>query len=186
MILNIYRTYILLTFYKWKFELTDARKVKLNSLSHVWLFATAWIVAHQAPPSMGFSRQEYLRGLPFPSLGDLPNPGIEPTSPASQADALPSEPAGRPKLLAKGHTISNEQTGLVSVRVLLQRVKQTYLKGKSKFVRLRGAYQNQKRWRAELTYSSLQSLFIISWTLLVQIISTVLSRLCLSPKIQIL
>ena len=94
---------------------------------------------------MGFSRQEYLSGLPFPSPGDLPNPGIEPTSPASQADALPSEPAGRPKLLAKGHTISNEQIGLVSVRVLLQRVKQTYVKGKSKFVRLRGAYQNQKR-----------------------------------------
>ena len=48
--------------------------------------------ASQAPPSMGFSRQECWSGLPFPSPGDLPDPGIEPGSPALQADALPSEP----------------------------------------------------------------------------------------------
>ena len=54
--------------------------------------------AHQALPSMGFSRQEYWSGLPFPSPGDLPNPGIEPRSPALQTDALPSEPLGKPKL----------------------------------------------------------------------------------------
>ena len=47
-------------------------------------------VAHQAPPSMGFSRQEYWSGLPFPSPGDLPDPGIKPGSPAFQADALTS------------------------------------------------------------------------------------------------
>ena len=58
---------------------------------------TPWTVAHQAPLSMGFSRQEYWSGLPFPSLGDLPDPGIEPGSPALQADALPSEPPGKPK-----------------------------------------------------------------------------------------
>jgi len=63
-----------------------------KSLSHVRLFATPWAVAHQAPRPMGFSRHEYWSGLPFPSLGDLPNPGIEPRSPALQADALPSEP----------------------------------------------------------------------------------------------
>ena len=51
--------------------------------------ATPWTVAHQAPLSMGFSRQEYLSGLPFPSPGDLPNPGIEPRSPTLQADSLP-------------------------------------------------------------------------------------------------
>ena len=51
---------------------------------------------HQAPLSMEFSRQEYWRGLPFPSPGDLPNPGIEPRSHALQADALSSEPAGNP------------------------------------------------------------------------------------------
>ena len=51
---------------------------------------------HQAPPSMGFSRQEYWSGLPFPSPGNLPNPGIEPRSPALQADALTSEPPRKP------------------------------------------------------------------------------------------
>ena len=53
----------------------------LTSLSHVQLFVTPWTVAYQAPPSMEFSRQEYWSGLPFPSPGDLPNPGIEPRSP---------------------------------------------------------------------------------------------------------
>ena len=67
-------------------------KVKVKSLSRVQLFATLWTVAHQAPPSMGFSRQGYWRGLPFPSPGDLPDLGIEPRSPALQADALTSEP----------------------------------------------------------------------------------------------
>ena len=57
------------------------QKVKVKSLSYVPLFATAWTVAYNAPPSMGFSRQEYWSGLPFPSLEDLPNPGIEPVSP---------------------------------------------------------------------------------------------------------
>ena len=71
-------------------------KVKENLLSRVRLFATPWTVAYQAPPSMGFSRQECWSGLPFPSPGDLPNPGIEPKSPALQADALPSEPPGKP------------------------------------------------------------------------------------------
>ena len=71
-------------------------KVKVKLLSRVRLFATPWTVAHQAPPSMGFSRQEYCSGLPFPSPGDLPDPGIEPRSPALQADALTSEPPGKP------------------------------------------------------------------------------------------
>ena len=65
-------------------------------ISCVQLFATPWTVAHQAPTSMGFSRQEYWSGLPFASPGDLPNPGIEPRSPALQADALTSEPPGKP------------------------------------------------------------------------------------------
>ena len=52
-------------------------------LSRVQVFAAPWTLAHQAPLSMGFFRQEYLSGLPFPSAGDLPNPGIEPTSPVS-------------------------------------------------------------------------------------------------------
>ena len=64
----------------------------MKSLSRVRLFATRWTVAYQASPSMGFSRQEYWSGLPFPSPGDLPDPGIEPGSPALEADALTSEP----------------------------------------------------------------------------------------------
>ena len=71
-------------------------KVKVKSLSRVRLFATPWTVAYQAPPSMGFSRQDYWSGLPFPSPGDLPKPGTEPGSPTLQADALPSEPPGQP------------------------------------------------------------------------------------------
>ena len=54
----------------------------LSCFSRVWLFVTPWTVAHQAPLSMGFSRQEHCSGLPFPSLEGLPRSGIEPTSPA--------------------------------------------------------------------------------------------------------
>ena len=80
-------------------------------LSHVQLFGTAWTVAHQAPLSMEFSRQEYWRGLPFLTSGDFPDPGIEPLSlvcPALavrffffffffwQSDSLPLAPPGKP------------------------------------------------------------------------------------------
>ena len=58
------------------------KKWKVELLRHVQLFVTPWTVAHQAPPSMGFSRQGYWSGMPFPSPGDLPDPGIEPRSPA--------------------------------------------------------------------------------------------------------
>ena len=71
----------------------------MKSLSHVRLFATPWTVARQAPLSMGFSRQEDWSGLPFPSPGDLPNPGIKPRSPKLQADALSSEPPGNPEIV---------------------------------------------------------------------------------------
>ena len=74
----------------------ESEKVKVTSLSRVRLFVTPWTVAHQAPPSVEFSRQEYWSGLPFPSPGDLPDPGIEPGSPTLQTDALPSEPPGKP------------------------------------------------------------------------------------------
>ena len=66
--------------------------MQVKLLSHVQLFTIPWTVTYQPPPSMEFSRQEYWSGLPFPSPGDLPNPGIEPRSPTFQADALPSEP----------------------------------------------------------------------------------------------
>ena len=60
--------------------------MKVKLLGRVRLFATLWTVAYQAPPSMAFSRQEYWSGLPFPSPEDLPDPGIEPRSPALEAD----------------------------------------------------------------------------------------------------
>ena len=68
--------------YKWSCSVSDS--------------VTPWTIAYQAPPSLGFSGQEYWSGLPFPSPGDLPDPGIEPGSPALWADALPSEPLGKP------------------------------------------------------------------------------------------
>ena len=68
------------------------QKVKVKLLSCVQLFVTPWTVAHQAPLSMGFLRQEHWSGLPFPSPGDLLDPGIKPRSPALHADALTSEP----------------------------------------------------------------------------------------------
>ena len=76
---------------------------RVKSLSRVWLFVTPWTAAYQALRSMGFSRQEYWSGLPFPSPGDLPNPGIEPRSPALQTDTLPSEPLGKPLVILTGY-----------------------------------------------------------------------------------
>ena len=71
-------------------------KVKVKSLSRVRLLATPWTVARQAPLSVGFSRQEYWSGLPFPSPGDLPDTGIKRRSPVLQEESLPFEPPGAP------------------------------------------------------------------------------------------
>ena len=73
---------------------------EMKPLSRVRLFVTPWAVAYQAPLSMGFSRQECWSGLPFPSPGDLPDPGIEPGSLTLQADTLPSELPGKPTVLS--------------------------------------------------------------------------------------
>ena len=72
--------------------------VQVESFS-VRRFETLWTIACQAPLSIPFSRQEYWSGLPFPSPGDLPDPGIEPGSPSLRADILPSEPPGKPVFL---------------------------------------------------------------------------------------
>ena len=81
----------------------------LSRFSCVQLFAMPWTAARQAPLSVGFSRQEYWSGLPWPPPGDLPSPGIKPGSPALQADSLPSEPLGKPvvglKEIAKGLSV---------------------------------------------------------------------------------
>ena len=79
---------------------------KVKSLSRVRLFTTSWTIDYQAPPSMGFSRQEYWNGLPFPSPGDLPNPRIKPKSPALQGNALPSEPPGKPQEATKAEAMA--------------------------------------------------------------------------------
>ena len=85
----------------WMLHWLEKKERKVKSLSYVWLFATLWTVGYKAPPSMGFSRQEYWSGLPHPSPGDLSNPGFKPRSPSLQADTLTSEPPGRPTPL--GH-----------------------------------------------------------------------------------
>ena len=74
--------------------------------------ATPWTTANQTPPSMGFSRQECWSGLPFPSPGDLPDSGIEPGSPTLQADALPSEPPGKPKVYMTKQKTQNSQNNI--------------------------------------------------------------------------
>ena len=77
-------------------ELRGVSVLRCQSLSCVQLFATPWTVGHQALLSMGFSWQEYWSRLPFPTPGDLPDLGIEPESPALQADSIPTEPPGKP------------------------------------------------------------------------------------------
>ena len=86
-------------------HLTD-NCVCAQSPSPVHLFATLWTVAHQAPPSLGFPRQEFWSGLAFPSPGDLPSPGVElssPEPPALQEDSFPTEPLGKPRELSYKH-----------------------------------------------------------------------------------
>ena len=78
------------------------------SPSCVQLFATPWTVAYQVPPSMGFSRQECWSGLPFPSPGDLPDPGIEPASPALEGGFFTTEPLGKPNSIVSGTLFINK------------------------------------------------------------------------------
>ena len=82
-----------------KSQLTVGLKVSGGGLvaKSCLTLATPWTLACQAPLCMGFSRQEYWSGLPFPSPGDLPDPGIEPRSPALQAESLPTELQGKPQ-----------------------------------------------------------------------------------------
>ena len=88
---------------------------KMKLLSSVSLFATPWTVAYCAPPSMELSRQGYWSWLPFPSPGDLPDPGIEPGSSTLQADTLPSERPGQPQYNLKTRTV------LMKLRLIFSR-----------------------------------------------------------------
>ena len=85
------------------FYLKKVQSAIMLVLNHIRLFATPWTVAHQAPLSMEFSRQKYWNGWPFPSPRGLPHPGIEPGSPALQADSLLSEPPGKPSVSNRGN-----------------------------------------------------------------------------------
>ena len=87
------------------------RRSEVKSFGCVWLFEIPWTVVYQVSLSMGFSRQEYWSGLPFPSPGDLPHPGIEPGSPALQAVALSSEPSEK-------HNFPLENSDLVFTNAL--------------------------------------------------------------------
>ena len=77
-------------------------------LSHVRLFAISWTRARQAPLSKGFPRQEYWSGLPFPSPGHLPKPGIKPGFPTLKADSLLSEPLGKTHMEVKSMECGEE------------------------------------------------------------------------------
>ena len=89
--------------------------VHAQSLSCVQLFATPWTVAHQAPLSMQFSRQEYCSGLPFPSERNLPDPGIEPRPPALAGEFFNTEPQGSPKFWCFS-TNQNSDTDMESLQ----------------------------------------------------------------------
>ena len=79
---------------------------------------TPWTVAYQAPISMGFSRQEYSSGLPFPSPGELPDPGIEPGSPTLEAEALPSEPPGKLNGVINSVTNRMERSFVIQTKLM--------------------------------------------------------------------
>ena len=97
------------------------RRSEVKSLSRVQFFVTPRTVAHQTPPFMEFSRQEYWSGLPFPSPRDLPNPGMEPRSPALQADALPSKPTGNPRDASYQRCMPNGKKEFVRKMNILRR-----------------------------------------------------------------
>jgi len=98
-------------------SINESERKKVKSLSCVWLFAIPWTVVYQASLSMGFSRQEYWSGLPFPSPGDLPDPGIQTQVSCNAGRALPSEPPGKPlsiKLAGKWATAPHDSLALIS------------------------------------------------------------------------
>ena len=114
------------------------RPQKVKSLSHVRLSGIPWTVAHQVPPSMEFSRQEYWSGLPFPSPGDLPDLGIKPGLPSLQTDALPSEPPGhiRTERFLQPRMCAPEHSSVVAI----------FSKGGvSRFLSRRGGKKTKKR-----------------------------------------
>ena len=107
-----------------------------QSCPRVQLFVTPWTVAYQALLSMEFSRQEYWSGLPCPSPGNLPNPGIESRSPSLQADSLPSKPPGKPKQTFSTSVQIGWQTGMPGKKVPLPRLPTVHSHNQYTFVRI--------------------------------------------------
>ena len=116
--------------------------------------ATPWTAAHQAPLSMGFSRQEYCSGLPCPPPGYLPNWGIESRSPASQANSLLSEPPGKPKntgvgslsLLQENFLTQEWNWGLLHCRWILYQLSHPG-SPQLHILRLNSGIRNSEQWR---------------------------------------
>ena len=99
------------------FHRTTKAQIRGRKWSRSVVSDSLWTVAYQASPSRGFSRQEYWSGLPFPSPGYLPDPGIKPRSPALEADALTSEPPGKP-LEAKIDNKKKKKSNLKKIKNL--------------------------------------------------------------------
>ena len=125
-----------------------SKKSKWKLLSHVWLFVTPWTIQ-----SMEFSRLEYWNGLPFPSPGDHPNPGIKPRSPALQEDSLSAEPEGKPK-----------NTGVGSLS-LLQRIFPTQESNWGLLHCGRILYQLSYQGRLDMTKTLSNCQLMIGWSL---------------------
>ena len=102
--------------------------VTVWSLSHIWLFATPWTVAHQTSLSMELSRREYWSGLSFPSPGDLPNPGIKPRCPALQVYFLPLSQSGSPIYTHIGILFSLQKDGNLTHAAAQMELEETLLK----------------------------------------------------------
>ena len=87
------------------------------------LFATPWTAAHQAPLSMGFSRQEYWSGPPLPSSGDPPHPEVEPSALALAGRFFTTEPPGKPRVSLPGHKQQDGEAGLITTFKAVMRVR---------------------------------------------------------------
>ena len=147
----------------------------LSCFSSVQLFVTLWTIAHQATLSMGFSRQEYCSGLPFPRPGDLPNLGIElglPASPASQVDSLPTEPPGKPS----DHPAAAAAKSFQSCPTLCDPidgsppgspVPGTLQARTLEWVAI--SFSNAWKWKAKVKALSPVRLFVTSWTAAYQV-----------------
>ena len=153
-----------LTWPDWYWTGVHTRKC-IQSLRHVWLFATSRAVAHQAPLSMGFCRQEYWNGLPYAPPGDLHNPGIEPRPPALHVDSLLSEPPGKPKNIGVGSLSHLQRIFLTqeSNRCLLHCRRFLYHWATLETHVRKGIYYILSTMLATLSMSSYSILLLILW-----------------------